>query len=1118
MTSLFFDIFGRDNGATQAFQNVGTAADNAGTRLAALNTQWKAAAAAEQEATTAMEAAAQRETTARNAAEQAATRLRDAEATLQRTRQDAAVSIDQLQRNENAVTTARRDAAAAAQELASAEQNTLSAAERLTTAHNNSANAARQHSSALKELEGNTRSLGTEVDNLATKFRNADLGSTMFAAIGASIQPLLASIGQLSGALGLLPAAATAVGTAFGAAVIGVQGMGTALKDAATAEKDAQAAAQADATAQQAVGQAHTAAAAAGQQNVASLKQLVAEGAAHVASLKAQQAAGQNVTTELKTAEAAQAGNVAALKNAQAAATGNVGALNSYTGAQKTANTAVSEADAAHKKAKASADAYAASLKNLAPSAQQVVSAIIQLKPAFDGLRLDVQQHLFAGIGDELLKMGQSVLPVVQTGLSQMADALNNAMKQVSEFAQQKSSIEAYKQIFSDNAAAANILTGAIKPILQIFTDVASVGAPLLKELAQHFKDAADRAAEFVSKAKESGQLKEWIQQGITAVKELWDALKNVVAIIKDLATSQGFGPNFLQALDAVTGAIRWLIENIPGATAAVQLFFDAWVIAKIVQGLTGMVTTITTVIDTLKKLVTANEEAAVAGEASAARFSNAWKTAAAAIGIGALAVGADALLPKNTPQEEQQAQQHPLTSGYGAANRDELSGIADAIKDPGKALDDLKQELNAFPGQFQNSPFMNFFRTLPVTIQTALSGVGGAFQTIWNTVTAGANSFAQGFMAPINSAINGVKTAWGGLTGFFSTLWSTITAGASSFAAGFVAPFQTAWTAIRTAVTTGITAVETALSTAWTAIQTAATTAWTAVSTAISTAWTAIKTAVTTALTAVETALATAWTTIQTGVTTAWTAVQTATTTAWTAVSTAVQSGIQTVLGYIQALPGQIQSAIGSLASILTSAGQSAMQGFYQAMLDFYNNTIAPWLQSIAQSIQSLKGPPSTDYYILHDAGTQIMAGLHDSMQSRWGQIADWLGGLGGQIQDSVSGGGDGWRDWWGRHGRGGGGSGGPSSSGTTLTPGADAVPDMRRMVSQFQEVAGTASLSSMRVFHPSDRPVAAAATVTPQPVHIHCDSSDLGRLLFELFRNSIRAQGGNVQVVLGS
>ena len=492
-----------------------------------------------------------------------------------------------------------------------------------------------------KSARSELSQLTAEADKSTNAFQKLGAaGTPMAAGISAAIIPALTSIGQLSGALGLLPSGRGGGATGFATLKIGTQGMADAFKAAEASEKANEAATKADAQAQKDTAAATTASAAAGKGNIAVLQQAVAAGAAHVAQLKAEQLAGKNVTAELKAAETAQAANVAALKTAQAASTGNTGAINNMNAAQKQANTSVSQAKAAHDAAAKAADAQAAAMNNLAPAAQGVVSAVLQLEPAFTSLRMDVQQHLFDGLKQTLLDTANTALPVVRTGLTQMADAINTAVKNVGSFIQQQSSIQAWQGIFANIGQAATNLAGAVKPILQIITDVTTVGSQFLPQLAQHFADAAQKAADFVSKAKETGQLAQWIQTGITAVKDLWDSLKNVVAIIKDLATAQGFGPNFLQALKDVTAGIRWLTDNIPGLTSLVQAFIDAWVLAKIVTGIQSVITIVgglgTAIDGAVAKLAALTTAETAAGTAATAAG-----TATAAAGTAATGAAA---------------------------------------------------------------------------------------------------------------------------------------------------------------------------------------------------------------------------------------------------------------------------------------------------------------------------------------------------------------------------------------------------------------------------------------------------------------------------------------------
>jgi uncharacterized protein YukE len=70
-------------------------------------------------------------------------------------------------------------------------------------------------------------------------------------------------------------------------------------------------------------------------------------------------------------------------------------------------------------------DAFAEAMAKLSPAAREFVTALLALKPAWDGLRLDVQQTLMQGLAGELTRTAGSVLPVLRRGLVDSAGALN---------------------------------------------------------------------------------------------------------------------------------------------------------------------------------------------------------------------------------------------------------------------------------------------------------------------------------------------------------------------------------------------------------------------------------------------------------------------------------------------------------------------------------------------------------------------------------------------------------------------------------------------------------------------------------------------------------------------
>lgn len=1026
-----------------------------------------------------------------------------------------------------------------------------------------------------KDGAAKIRELSSAVDSFAGTMR------TKVGLIATAILPALSSIGQLSGALGLIPAVATGAGAALATVVIGTQGMGEALKASEKATKAQEAATKADAAAQRDAATATQAGTAAGTGNIAVLKQAVAEGAAHVAQLKAQKAAGQDVTAELKAAETAQAGNVAALKTAQAAYTGNTSAAGAYTNAQKTANSSASAAAAAHRAAAKAADEQAAAMKNLAPAAQGVVSAIIQLGPAFKDLRMDVQQHLFEGMKQVLLDMANTALPVVKTGLSQMADAINQAMKNVGEFIQQQSSINAWREIFANVGTAASNLAGAVKPILQIITDVTKVGSQFLPQLAQHFKEAADRASEFISNAEKTGKLHEWIQTGIDAVKLLWGAFKDVVAIIKDLAASPGFGPDFLEALKAVTGFIRWVIETIPGATTLIQLFFEAWLFAKITSGFIGMVTKIGDVVSAIRGAITWVGEWATAHEAAKGRI-------LAALGAVALAYGAGTGL-KALGQAQPDAQ--------SLASADPLNKARDSADTAGKlftfdfsgAFDGFKRDIQALPQELANAgKSMQAAWTVNVQVlKNIWQTVSPFFSGLWQGIVSGAKSAATGFLGDWQGIPAKIQGAWGGISGFFSGIWQGIVSVARGAWQGFVGflqgipgQIQGAWGAVSgffTSLWQGIVSVARG---AWQGfvgflqgIPGQVQSAWGAISGFFQGLWQGIVSAAQGAwqglvgfLSGIPGQIQGAWGAVSGFFSGLWQGISSAAQTAWNAVSSAFQSALSSITSGLTGLVGKawnvtvgiIDNATAALRGIwdwvtkLTSkvwnvivntvtGGAGGMiyghRGIEMAAGGVLPMASGGTLQPNMSSSLAQIVPPNT-WRVIGDrpSGDEAFIPINNSARSM-SLLGETANRMGYALMPMASGG-------YNRRGHGrddddwmwerlsdlfrGGHWGGHSGGGTRAVPDPDdkthlafgsyVNPKTANVTSGYQTAVGAASITRSQPWHASPWTSAERGSGPPPPViHIHPGGSGIDQMFMKWLRESIRVQGG-IQLAFGS
>lgn len=246
-------------------------------------------------------------------------------------------------------------------------------------------------------------------------------------------------------------------------------------------------------------------------------------------------------------------------------------------------------------KALGSGDAAAldAALKKLAPSAQAFVKQAQAIKPAFDAMKLDVQQKLFDGLGQSLKVLAASYLPVLKNGFSGIATELNGAAKGVATFLSQGSSISSVSTIFDNVRAAVKALSPALTAIVSAFVDLGTVGSTFLPGLATGITGVAEKFASFINTARQTGQLQSFIQNAINVLKQLGDIAKNVFGIIGDIlgAGEDAGGGGTLNTLQQITGALRDFTSSASGHQILVTFFTQVGAAVKaLLPVFTGLV------------------------------------------------------------------------------------------------------------------------------------------------------------------------------------------------------------------------------------------------------------------------------------------------------------------------------------------------------------------------------------------------------------------------------------------------------------------------------------------------------------------------------------------------
>ncbi|MFG3349495.1 hypothetical protein ACGF1Z_31110 [Streptomyces sp. NPDC048018] len=197
-------------------------------------------------------------------------------------------------------------------------------------------------------------------------------------------------------------------------------------------------------------------------------------------------------------------------------------------------------------------------ISKLAPNAQAFARQVKELAPEFRSLQQAVQNQLFAGFDTMLKRMATTTLPVVRSGLTGAAQALNLMALGVGNTAIGLSKSGTLgKAIAGANAGLVN-LSSIPGQLVQGLVQVGAAAAPAFARLTAGAGDAFDRFSARMSQAFESGAMQRAIEQAISLIGDLGTVLGNIGGILGSVfSAAQVSGGGFIGTLKEVTGAMR---------------------------------------------------------------------------------------------------------------------------------------------------------------------------------------------------------------------------------------------------------------------------------------------------------------------------------------------------------------------------------------------------------------------------------------------------------------------------------------------------------------------------------------------------------------------------------
>ncbi|MFD8948535.1 hypothetical protein ACFV0B_06740 [Streptomyces xanthophaeus] len=219
--------------------------------------------------------------------------------------------------------------------------------------------------------------------------------------------------------------------------------------------------------------------------------------------------------------------------------------------------------------------AFAEAIKNLAPSAQSFAKEIRTLQPQFKALQQSVQQRMFQGLDGVLKQMGTSTLPILKTGMTNTAGALNLMAHGVGNAAIGLSKSGTLGKAISGANTGLYNLAGAPSIFLTALTQVAAAAAPAFGRITAGAGGALERFSERFSQSFASGGMEKAIDQAIAVLGQLGQIAGNVGSIVGSIfTTAQASGGGFLGTLQQITGSLATAFAS-PAVQSGMKAIFE---------------------------------------------------------------------------------------------------------------------------------------------------------------------------------------------------------------------------------------------------------------------------------------------------------------------------------------------------------------------------------------------------------------------------------------------------------------------------------------------------------------------------------------------------------------
>ncbi len=173
----------------------------------------------------------------------------------------------------------------------------------------------------------------------------------------------------------------------------------------------------------------------------------------------------------------------------------------------------------------------AEAMAKLAPAAQNAAKATKSLGPAFDAMKLAVQQEMFRGLAPEIGKTGAALLAVGTESLPKVSAGFNGMAKEALAAARTPVFTGNLDTIITNTAGALDVMRDAGANALKGFVGLGEVGSTYLPAIGTAVDGVAAKFNRWVQSGVEDGSIKAMIDGALAGFRQIGAVISGIGSV-----------------------------------------------------------------------------------------------------------------------------------------------------------------------------------------------------------------------------------------------------------------------------------------------------------------------------------------------------------------------------------------------------------------------------------------------------------------------------------------------------------------------------------------------------------------------------------------------------------